>query len=353
MVAGVWQRAEIYAGGRHLGTYSGGAGGVTSFSHTDWLGTERVRTNVSGVVSETCTSNPYGDALSCAGTDVSPIHYTGLERDTETNLDHAWFRYYNSRLGVWMTPDPAGLSAVSSGNPQSWNANAYVTNTPVNESDQLGLIGRWGDVVGTGRRPGIDPVLNPVGAWLASIMQQFAIDAGIDSELRQGLYNYLTDIDGPGASVGEFNFLNQWMDQSGLSDPANNGNPIVVPANPCSRAGKAPDPSVYQAKGQAAQSNAIRDFYYLPQFMRGGALDAQVRYGGSPAYANYAYGVYMSAAGYTLNQALSGADFIAQHFSHYPASTTMDPDHPFTPMVNVMNITYGFNAQQNGTLCHK
>lgn len=99
LVGGVWQRAEIYVGGRHLGTYSGGGGGVTSFSHTDWLGTERVRTNVSGVVSETCTSNPYGDALSCAGTDVSPIHYTGLERDTETNLDHAWFRYYNRAGG--------------------------------------------------------------------------------------------------------------------------------------------------------------------------------------------------------------------------------------------------------------
>jgi transposase len=31
-------------------------------------------------------------------------------------------------------------------------------------------------------------------------------------------------------------------------------NPIV-PANPCNRAGNAPDPSVYQAKGQAAQTN--------------------------------------------------------------------------------------------------
>ena len=144
VVSGVWQRAEIYVGGRHLGTYSGGAGGATYFSHTDWLGTERVRTNVSGVVSEICTNNPYGDALSCAGTDVSPINYTGLERDTATNLDYAWFRYYNSRLGVWMTPDPAGLGAVSPGNPQSWNANAYVMNTPVNGGDPLGLMGPCG-----------------------------------------------------------------------------------------------------------------------------------------------------------------------------------------------------------------
>ncbi|HXZ79439.1 MAG TPA: hypothetical protein VEG30_05870 [Terriglobales bacterium] len=61
----------------------------------------------------------------------------------------------------------------------------------------------------------------------------------------------------------------------------------------------------------------------------------------------------MSAAGYMLDQALSGADFIAQHFSKYPANTTMDPNHHLTPMVNVMNFAYGYNAHQNGTLCHK
>jgi hypothetical protein len=133
--------------------------------------------------------------------------------------------------------------------------------------------------------------------------------------------------------------------------PANNGNPIV-PANPCNRAGNAPDPSVYQAKGQAAQTNEIKDLYYLFQFRAGGRLDAQPQ-GSSTAYANYVYGVYTSAAGYTLNQALAGADIYAQYRASYGPGTVMDPNHPFTPMVNVMNINYGFNAQQNGTLCHK
>ena len=68
---------------------------------------------------------------------------------------------------------------------------------------------------------------------------------------------------------------------------------------------------------------------------------------------NYVYGVYMSAAGYTLNQALTGADIYAQYRSSYPAGTVMDPKYQFTPEVNVMNITYGFSAQQMGTLCHK
>jgi hypothetical protein len=44
--------------------------------------------------------------------------------------------------------------------------------------------------------------------------------------------------------------------------------------------------------------------------------------GASPSYANYAYGVYMSAAGYTLNQALNGADIYAQYRSSYPSGMT-------------------------------
>ena len=133
---------------------------------------------------------------------------------------------------------------------------------------------------------------------------------------------------------------------------ANNGTNPIVPANPCNRAGSAPDPSVYQAKGQAASTNEFKDWYYLFQFRAGGGLDAQPQ-GASTAYANYAYGAYMSAAGYTLNQALSGADTYAQYRASYRPGTVMDPNHPFTPMANVMNITYGFSAQQMGTLCHK
>jgi hypothetical protein len=43
-----------------------------------------------------------------------------------------------------MSPDPAGLAAVSGGNPQSWNANTYVMNSPLNGGDPLGLTGPCG-----------------------------------------------------------------------------------------------------------------------------------------------------------------------------------------------------------------
>lgn len=135
----------------------------------------------------------------------------------------------------------------------------------------------------------------------------------------------------------------------------------LTPANPCLQAGNAPNPNYYAQKGQAGSSNAIKDIYNLFSFRRGGALDAQVGpgpngqpFGGSPAYANYTFGVYMAAAGYTLNQTLAGADIYAQYRSRYPAGTPMaGPNYPFTPQVNVTNITNGFNAQTNGTTCHK
>jgi RHS repeat-associated protein len=132
--AGTWVRGEVYAGARHLATY---VQGTTYFHHADWLGTERVRTGVTGSVVESFTSLPFGDGLSGQG--VSPLHFTGQEHDTETNLDHFWFRQYASTQGRWLTPDPAGLSAVDPTNPQSWNRYAYVANNPTNLIDPLGL----------------------------------------------------------------------------------------------------------------------------------------------------------------------------------------------------------------------
>ncbi len=65
-----------------------GPSGQTYFTHVDWLGTERGRTDKNGAVTETCTNLPFGDWQSCTGTNVSPIHFTGKERDSETDNDY-------------------------------------------------------------------------------------------------------------------------------------------------------------------------------------------------------------------------------------------------------------------------
>jgi len=81
---------------------------------------------------------------------------TGKERDSETNLDHTWFRQYSSQLGRWMHPDPAGLAAVEPTNPQSWNRYAYVTNNPLRYTDPAGrdlVDDLWGGGGGGGGGP--------------------------------------------------------------------------------------------------------------------------------------------------------------------------------------------------------
>jgi len=146
-----WTRTEVYAGGKHLATYSGGASGTTTYIHADWLGTERVRTGVSGAASETCTSLPFGDGQTCTGTDASPMHFTGKHWDTESNLDDFGARYYSSGMARWVTPDwsarQEAVPYVDLGNPQSLNLYAYVGNNPTTATDATGharwSIGGW------------------------------------------------------------------------------------------------------------------------------------------------------------------------------------------------------------------
>ena len=137
--SGAWTRQEVYVGGRHLATYSGT---TTYFHNADWLGTERVRTDVNGAIYETCQGLPYGDGQACAGTEVTPMHHTGKHRDTETNLDDFPARHYSSVQGRWLTADwsvtPEPVPYAKLGDPQSLNLYAYVDGDPTNHADPDG-----------------------------------------------------------------------------------------------------------------------------------------------------------------------------------------------------------------------
>ncbi|HEV2351164.1 MAG TPA: RHS repeat-associated core domain-containing protein [Terriglobia bacterium] len=142
-VNGVLQRAEIFAGGRHLATWASNA---TYFNHADWLGTERARSNSSGTLCETITSLPFGDGQvttpqngGCATADPSPNHFTGKERDSESGLDNFGARYNSSIAGRFMSPDPVFVSADRLADPQSLNLYPYARNNPLLITDPTGL----------------------------------------------------------------------------------------------------------------------------------------------------------------------------------------------------------------------
>ena len=151
---GTFLRGELFAAGRHFAVFAPDPGptGATFFIHADWLGTERARTNMSGTACETITSLPFGDGQtisdSCGDSagDVSPLHFTGKERDSESGLDNLGARYMGSSLGRFTTPDPL-LSSGHLGNPQTWNRYAYGLNNPLRIVDPTGLYD-WDESAG-------------------------------------------------------------------------------------------------------------------------------------------------------------------------------------------------------------
>lgn len=126
--------------------------------------------------------------------------------------------------------------------------------------------------------------------------------------------------------------------------------------------GDAPDPATYAKLGELAGQMLTNDpggdfqasgmMYNLGQqlaFHRGGPLDAQVRYGGSTPYANYAYGVYNAARGADLGDVLDLANLYGKLFSKYDFQK-VKPDEIYQaiPAENVRNITKGFNDYRGG-----
>jgi RHS repeat-associated protein len=150
---GGWKHSNVWAaGGRLLATYEGPAGTDTVGYHfhlTDWLGTQRMQTTAAGNQEEECYSYPFGDGLTCTGTDATEHHFTSKERDTESGLDYFGARYLSSDLGRFMTPDwaakPTDVPYATFGDPQTLNLYAYVGNDPNTKVDLDGHVD-WGEV---------------------------------------------------------------------------------------------------------------------------------------------------------------------------------------------------------------
>jgi RHS repeat-associated protein len=139
--AGAWNRGEVYAGSTHLATYYAS---TIYFPLSDWLATERVRSDTNATNCETITNLVYGDAQAMSGTcgDPSPLHFTGKMRDAETGLDDFPARYYSSTQGRWYSPDwspvPVAIPYADLANPQTLNLYDYVGGDPTNHADADG-----------------------------------------------------------------------------------------------------------------------------------------------------------------------------------------------------------------------
>ncbi|MGB7068000.1 MAG: RHS repeat-associated core domain-containing protein, partial [Pyrinomonadaceae bacterium] len=142
-----------------------------SYLTTDHLGSPRVTTNEDGLVTGRKDYSAFGEesfsaqrtsSLGYTGGDELRKGYTGYEKDSESGLDFAQARYYNSTHGRYTSIDPLTASA-SIRNPQTFNRYSYVLNSPYKFTDPLGLI-----PVTTGACGGSCPNSGPTGGYSSS-----------------------------------------------------------------------------------------------------------------------------------------------------------------------------------------
>ncbi len=113
------------------------ASGLQYYRHADHLGSSRLASTPARTKYYSGAYAPFGESYAETGT--TDRSFIGQNEDTVPGLADFLFREYSSaQQGRWISPDPAGLGAVSLADPQSWNRYAYVANHPLNSIDPLG-----------------------------------------------------------------------------------------------------------------------------------------------------------------------------------------------------------------------
>jgi RHS repeat-associated protein len=119
----------------------------TCYLSGDHLGSLRLVTDQNGSAIARHDYAPFGQeipagigqrSLAWGASDNVNQKFTGQIRDSETNLDFFNARYMSSGLGRFMSPDPANAGADPT-DPQTWNAYAYVRNSPMHLTDPSGF----------------------------------------------------------------------------------------------------------------------------------------------------------------------------------------------------------------------
>lgn len=328
--------------------------GLSHYRHPDWLGSSRLESSTTHTIVQDTAYDSFGVPYAELSGGNGEISFTGQNKDTAWLQYDFMYRQYDPNQGRWISPDPTGMAAVDPTSPQSWNRYAYVMNNPLAYLDPDGTS---------------DTQTGPVDLWGAWGSSFGSFGSGCPPDYPYGCVAWAFDcaMNSPGAVMGCYQTPSGQQSWSGGggggtsgsgSGPANN----EVPANPCNFAGRALDPSAYAAAGGAAKWNPVTAVLDLTKgFKISGYLDAQPLASGNlvqrAAYGNYVFGVWMAASGTPLSVALAGANEIAFYHSlsnhQQYLGRQMDSFFWSLPAANVANITNGYNAQQNGTLCRK
>ena len=142
--AGIPRRAYVWLNGRPLAQLD--PNGIV-YLHTDQLDTPRLATNSAGTKVWTWEGEAFGDTAASEDPDgdgtltTVNLRFPGQYYDAETGLHYNWNRYYDPKLGRYITSDPIGIEG-------GLNTYSYVYNNPLRGIDPTGLMG-----YGTGKGP--------------------------------------------------------------------------------------------------------------------------------------------------------------------------------------------------------
>ena len=128
--------AYIYFGGKRVGRYDPSGAHYAYLS--DLIGSSVMVTDSMGHIQNSSDYYPFGGERHVTSTLPDHYKFTGMERDSESGLDHTLIRQFTSTYGRWLSPDPDCFGCT---NPQKLNRYAYVFNNPVTLTDPFGLEG--------------------------------------------------------------------------------------------------------------------------------------------------------------------------------------------------------------------
>ena len=150
---------KLYLHGPGLDDLAGLVVGKEKFSvHTDVLSSIVALTDRKQEIVSHYEYSAFGEIKPVKETVAIPYLYTGARYDAESGLHHLRSRYYNPKIGRFVSPDNIDIAG-------GINLYTYVNNNPVNFTDPMGLF----------RIPPVD--------WINSMMSPFGLQVSVGVSL--------------------------------------------------------------------------------------------------------------------------------------------------------------------------
>jgi RHS repeat-associated protein len=139
--SGNFDKEYLYRGSSRLALVDVSTGDIYYYGN-DQLGTPQILTDLTNTVVWEGEYDPFGEAhINPNSSVVSNFRFPGQYYDSETGLHYNYHRYYDPRIGRYLTADPIGLDG-------GMNLFLYANNNPINYIDPLGLYRSVGGGLG-------------------------------------------------------------------------------------------------------------------------------------------------------------------------------------------------------------